>query len=88
MEVVKTISSLLPWLGKPRYIMTFLFTVEIGGMTQVLASCVENVEIEPELFQARLCSLYFVIKYIVTKPHRIRSTEIMNPRNFSHTTTS
>ena len=43
MEVVETVTSLLLWLGKPRHIMTFLFTVEIGNMTQVPASRVGNV---------------------------------------------
>ena len=52
-EVVKTVSSLLLWLGKPCRIMTFLFPVEIDDMTQVLAKCADNVGIEPELFQAR-----------------------------------
>ena len=42
-EVVKTVSSLLLWLGKPRRIMTFLFTVETGGMTQALTSRAGNV---------------------------------------------
>ena len=40
--------------------MIFLFTVETGDITQVLANCADNVGIEPELFQARLCLLYFV----------------------------
>ena len=43
MEVVKTVTSFLLWLGKPRCIMTFLFIVEIGDMTQVLASRAGNV---------------------------------------------
>ena len=59
-EVVKTVSSLLLWLGKSCRIMTFLFIVETGDMTQVLANCADNVGIEPELFQARSCLLYFV----------------------------
>ena len=37
------------------------------------------IGIEPELFQARLCSLYLVTEYLVTKPHQIRSTGIMRP---------
>ena len=59
--------------------MTLLFTVETGDMTQVLAGCAENVGIEPELFQARSCSLYLVTEYIVTRPYRIRLTGIMRP---------
>ena len=48
--------------------MTFLFKVETGDMTQVFASCADNIGIGPELFQARSCSLYFVIEYLVDKP--------------------
>ena len=77
MEVVETVTSLLLWLGKPRRIMIFLFTVETSDMTQVLAGCAENIGIEPECFQARLCSLYLVTEYLVIRPHRIRSTRIM-----------
>ena len=57
--------------------MTFLFIVETGDMTQVFASYAENVGIEPELFQVRLCSLYLVTEYIITRPYRIRLTGIM-----------
>ena len=68
MGVVETVTSLPLWLGKPRRIMTFLFTVETGDMTQVLARCADNVGIGPELFQARLCSLFLVTEYLVDKP--------------------
>ena len=47
--------------------MTFLFTVETGDMAQVLTSYADNVEVEPESFQARSCSLYLVTKYLVDK---------------------
>ena len=67
MEVVETITSLLLWLRKPRRIMTFLFTVEISDITQILASCADNVEIGPELFQARSCLLYLITEYLVDK---------------------
>ena len=68
MEVVITVTSLLPWLRKPHCIMLFLFTVEISDMIQVLASYAVNVGIEPEWFQAHLCSFYLVTKYLVDKP--------------------
>ena len=59
--------------------MTFFFTVETSDITQLFASYAENVGIEPELFQARSYSLYFVTEYIVTRPHRICLTGIMKP---------
>ena len=48
--------------------MIFFFTVETGDMTQILASCADNVRIKSELFQARLYSLYLVTEYLVDKP--------------------